>query len=143
ERSTPEQQDEPARENSPATEERDLAIDLPDHWTYPEGIERSKKDPSEDWVSRSYLLVSLGKSITRKFASGYPDDHFFKERYLEVVPNANSVLTPGHYQKGKDGLLYFLDADWIPRLCVPKSMISFILKSIHENAYEMAHAGPK
>ncbi|KII83432.1 hypothetical protein PLICRDRAFT_67784, partial [Plicaturopsis crispa FD-325 SS-3] len=114
-----------------------------DHWTYPEGVERSKKDPAEDWQTKSYLLVSLSANLIRKFTAGYEEDRFFKSRYTEVVPNANSVLTPSHYQKGKDGLLYFLDANWIPHLCVPQPMVPFILKAIHDNAYEMAHAGPR
>lgn len=115
----------------------------PDPWTYPEGVSRSTKDPSEDWTSRSHLLVFLDPELVKLLAEGYQEDPFFKERYVDVVPNANTVLTPTHYQKGRDGLLYFLDADWIPRLCIPKSMVARMLTSIHENPYESAHAGPR
>ena len=61
---------------------------------------------------------------------------------MEEAPNPEKVLTPSRFQKGKDGLLYFVDADWKTRLCVPRSKIQFILRWIHESPHESAHAGP-
>jgi hypothetical protein len=47
------------------------------------------------------------------------------------------------YFKDNDGFLYFRDANYQPRLCVPASQRNIILKEAHKNPFESAHAGPK
>lgn len=47
------------------------------------------------------------------------------------------------YLKDERGLLYFLDPDYQPRLCVPKSQWNFILREAHENPMESSHGGPE
>jgi hypothetical protein len=69
-------------------------------------------------------------------------DPFFKSRYAAEASGPEVALTPSRFQKGRDGLLYFVDADWATRLCVPRSKVPDILKRIHEPAAETAHAGP-
>jgi hypothetical protein len=80
--------------------------------------------------------------VKNEFILGYQEDPYFKDRYTEEATNPEKVLTPSHFQKGHDGLLYFVDADWKNRLCVPRSKIQFILRWIHESPHESAHAGP-
>ena len=46
-----------------------------------------------------------------------------------------------HYLKDERGLLYFVDPDYQPRLCVPKSKRNFVLREAHENPMESSHVG--
>jgi hypothetical protein len=111
-----------------------------DHWTYPTGARPDKDE--EDWNKHSHLLVSVSQEVKDKFILGHQEDLYFKDRYTEEVTSPERVLTPSHFQKGRDGLLYFVDADWKNRLCVLRSKIQFILRWIHESPHESAHAGP-
>jgi hypothetical protein len=61
---------------------------------------------------------------------------------VEEVPHPDEILTPSRFQKASNGLLYFIDADWSARLCVPHNKIPFILRWMHESAKESAHTGP-
>jgi hypothetical protein len=40
-----------------------------------------------------------------------------------------------------DGLLYFRNADLIPRLCVPHEKVPLVLHEAHDSAFEGAHSG--
>ena len=85
----------------------------------------------------------MDPKICKEFAEGYETDNFFAPRYIEVQPNEKTVISITHFQRGQDNLLYFVDASWKTRLCVPKSKINYVLQWIHESPYESAHAGPR
>jgi hypothetical protein len=80
--------------------------------------------------------------VKDEFIRGYKEDPYFRDRYTEEATSPEKVLTPSHFQKGRDRLLYFVDADWKNRLCIPRSKIQFVLRWIHESPHESAHAGP-
>ena len=44
--------------------------------------------------------------------------------------------------KDKCDLLYFIDPDYQPQLCVSSSLCNFVLREVHENLMESSHAGP-
>ena len=114
-----------------------------DPWTYPSGVKPSETPLNEEWSSRSQLLITVDPNVCKEFAEGYETDSFFAPRYVEIQPNEKTIISASHFQKGRDGLLYFIDAGWKTRLCVPKSKINYILRWIHESPYESAHAGPR
>jgi hypothetical protein len=95
------------------------------------------------WEERTHLLVSINPEVLDKFVEGYKSDPYFRERYVEEMPSADTVLTPSRFQKGANGLLYFLDADWNSHLCVPRSQVPYVLSLLHDTASESAHAGPR
>jgi hypothetical protein len=129
-------------------QERDAvaALDNPfpfeqaDHWTYPAGAKPDKDE--EDWNKHSNLLVSVSQEVKDEFIRGYKEDPYFRDRYTEEATSPEKVLTPSHFQKGRDKLLYFVDAGWKNRLCIPRSKIQFVLRWIHESPHESAHVGP-
>jgi hypothetical protein len=124
----------------PAAPESVLPFPADDPWTYPVGI----KPPKEDaWNAQAHLLVSISPAVIHRFKDGYEYDPYFKSRYAEEVPNPDKILTPSRFQKGKDRLLYFVDADWNHRLCVPRSEVNFVLKWIHDSPHESVHSGPE
>jgi hypothetical protein len=103
----------------------DLPFEHEDHWTYPAGV-RPERD-EEDWNKRSHLLISASPEVLGSFRTAYEEDPYFKDHYVEEVPNPDKVLTPSRFQKGRDGLLYFVDADWKTRLCVPHTKVKWVM----------------
>jgi hypothetical protein len=119
----------------------DLPFPTGDHWTYPAGVTPSGEPAEEDWERRSHVLLGAKPEFLREFAKGYRKDTAFHRHYVESAPSPETLLTPSQFQKGSNGLLYFLDADWNSRLCIPKAQVLFILKWMHDSAIESAHAG--
>ncbi|KAF7342678.1 Integrase catalytic domain-containing protein [Mycena sanguinolenta] len=111
-----------------------------DPWTYPAGVKPDRDE--EDWNKRAHLLISASESVKKSLRKAYREDPYFKNRYVEEIPNPERVLTPSRFQKGQDGLLYFIDADWRTRLCIPRTKVNWILRWIHDAPHESAHAGP-
>jgi hypothetical protein len=114
-----------------------------DHWTYPPGTRPSEAPPDEEWTKRTQLLILVDPIVCKEFSKGYEEDKFFAPRYTKVQPNERTVISASHFQRGRDELLYFIDAGWKTRLCVPSSKINYVLRWIHESPYESAHAGPR
>ncbi|EJD49358.1 hypothetical protein AURDEDRAFT_38121, partial [Auricularia subglabra TFB-10046 SS5] len=85
------------------------------------------------------LLVSMHPVMKRRFKKGYAADPFFKDKGYDS--DERSWYAGTRFYRGKDGLLYFRDADFLPRLCVPRSERANILKLLHESSFETAHAG--
>lgn len=128
-------------EKNKAPADDELPFPKDDHWTYPAGVKRPLGEPEERWDS-SHLLVALNEKTRRKFVAGYlKDTHFAKKYRVKEQSKPDTVLTPSRFQTGSNGLMYFIDVDWQARLCVPESLIGFVLKWIHDSPYESAHAG--
>ncbi|KAL1658462.1 hypothetical protein GGF50DRAFT_41223, partial [Schizophyllum commune] len=108
------------------------------HWVYPPGPKKRKEEEEEP---RAHLLVQLKPELGDRFRKGYKEDAYFSRHYVDKENSAANLLTSSRFSKGADGLLYFIDADWQTRLCVPASEVNYVLQTIHNNPYEAAHAG--
>ncbi|KAI5892344.1 uncharacterized protein SCHCODRAFT_02453939, partial [Schizophyllum commune H4-8] len=87
------------------------------------------------------VLVHLNPETVREFLTGYLKDPYFAKR-MEDAQGPEDEWTPGRrFMRDATGLLYFLDADYVPRLCVPKSKQRRVLEEAHENPIETAHGG--
>ncbi|KAI4294033.1 hypothetical protein K525DRAFT_151534, partial [Schizophyllum commune Loenen D] len=87
------------------------------------------------------VLVHLDPRRIDEFVKGYHDDPHLRGRYQEAQ-DRDGDWTPGRrFFRDEKGLLYFLDADYIPRLCVPESQRRRVLEEAHENPLETAHGG--
>lgn len=75
------------------------------------------------------VFVHLNEEITKQFVEGYKMDSSFRERWEK---SKVGVLEPweveSRFFKDEEGLLYFRDADFAARLCVPRSMQARILR---------------
>jgi hypothetical protein len=102
------------------------------------------RDDSEDAAGfaslHPQLLININRDFTEKLRDGYKKDPAFRSHYSVEVPSPNAVITPSHYFVDEKGLLYFRDSNWRSRICVPSSVSAEILKLIHDNPYEGAHA---
>ncbi|KZP10441.1 hypothetical protein FIBSPDRAFT_690218, partial [Athelia psychrophila] len=87
------------------------------------------------------IQVSLDDQTRKDFISGYESDESFKDKWREA-PSRESMKDPGlRYYKDDADLLFFRDADYQPRLCVPKSERNMILREAHDQPFGGAHAG--
>lgn len=93
----------PSATREKLSELKSITTELPfpdsDPWTYPAG---SKDQPSslvDEWNLCSHLLLSTGMDpkLIKVFVNGYEEDHYFKPRYVNEVPNPSSVITPSHF----------------------------------------------
>ncbi|KZV59932.1 hypothetical protein PENSPDRAFT_550823, partial [Peniophora sp. CONT] len=87
------------------------------------------------------VFVHLDPQYRERFVLGYQQDAKFK-RHWETADTPSDSWHPGQrYFKDEDGLLFFRDADFVPRLCVPESERNFVLDESHNSPYETGHAG--
>ncbi|KZT57435.1 hypothetical protein CALCODRAFT_412798, partial [Calocera cornea HHB12733] len=82
------------------------------------------------------LLTSVPPELEEEFAKGYDSDPHFRRYLGRSVGNG-----PPQYTLGRNGLLYFRDADSRLRLCVPLALRPSILAQVHDSPWEGAHAG--
>ncbi|KAI0040554.1 hypothetical protein FA95DRAFT_1474849, partial [Auriscalpium vulgare] len=87
------------------------------------------------------IHVHMDKEYLRTFVEGYKADTAFKQRWESTISSPNSWDASQRYFKDEKGLLYFRDADFQPRLCIPKDFRAGLLLQAHESPFESAHAG--
>jgi hypothetical protein len=99
--------------------------------------------PPREWESERqlpYLLVQMSPAVKREWVAQYSSDLSFKNRWASDDAEAKYWRPGRRYLRDKDGLLYFLDADHVPRLCVPATQTVLIMREAHESPLETAHA---
>src|SRR6266850_2260890 len=87
------------------------------------------------------LVVLIARGAVHWYIEGYLRDSAFKEHWRASLSTVDELVMTHQYYKDEDGLLFFWDADWRARLCVPHSLVSETLQEHHESAWETAHAG--
>ncbi|EJD33674.1 hypothetical protein AURDEDRAFT_76812, partial [Auricularia subglabra TFB-10046 SS5] len=85
------------------------------------------------------LQIFLSPETVARYVAGYEADPAFEGKGKNT--DERSWYPGNRFYKDDRGLLYFRDADFMPRLCVPRSERNNLLKSVHESAHELAHAG--
>ena len=89
------------------------------------------------------IHIAMSEDSKKQWAKSYLDDPMFKP-IAEKEENSHEKLQPGRrFFVDGDGLIFFSNEDYQPRLCVPVSQRNFILREAHENPMESAHAGPE
>lgn len=86
------------------------------------------------------VLVEMDEQSRNRYVEGYKKDISFRRRW-EEKSNSSSWDAASRYFKDDQGLLYFRDADFHARLCIPKSERLAILRAAHKSPYLTAHAG--
>ncbi|EJD51369.1 hypothetical protein AURDEDRAFT_31160, partial [Auricularia subglabra TFB-10046 SS5] len=85
------------------------------------------------------LVVCMSQDLKKHYSKGYDTDLAFKGKGYDS--DERSWYAGTRFYRGNDGLLFFRDADFMPRLCVPKSEQATLLRLLHESEFETAHAG--
>ncbi|THH30850.1 hypothetical protein EUX98_g3348 [Antrodiella citrinella] len=89
------------------------------------------------------IHIELSSDILKRYVDGYRKDPAFRQRWESEHSNADSWDPAFRFFKDDRGLLFFRDADFQPRLCVPKPEQAEVLADAHQSAYVTAHAGPE
>ena len=87
------------------------------------------------------LQVAIDPEFLTEWVEDYQSDLAFRKIWADKNREAGYWNGNGRFLKDERGLLFFLDGDYQPRLCVPKGRRNFILREAHENPLESAHAG--
>ena len=107
----------------------DETIDNPN-----DSYEKANKPPG-------YTHTQMSEDVRQKWIQGYMDDPSLRTVWEDKRSEVGSWEPGFRFFKDLDGLLYFRDADYHPRLCVPKALRLEILTEAHESPFETAHMG--
>lgn len=100
---------------------------------YEDQLEWKEKNPPPT------LLVAMSPALKKRYSRNYDKDPAFKGKGLDS--DERSWYAGTRFYRGKDGLLFFRDADLMPRLCVPREEQAALMRQVHESMFELAHAG--
>jgi len=104
-------------------------------------------EPSaEYWSAMNPILnihIAIDDSFLEEWSQGYNEDQAFHSIHESLAKNSSDSNVNRCFVKDERGLLYFIDPDYQPRLCVPKSQQNFVLREAHENPMESSHVGPE
>ncbi|EIN09305.1 hypothetical protein PUNSTDRAFT_28334, partial [Punctularia strigosozonata HHB-11173 SS5] len=85
------------------------------------------------------LVIHIEEALLKRYIKGYENDITFRAKYQSRESDPRSWHPTKRFFRDERGLLYFRDADFVPRLCVPKELQEDLLKQIHESAHSSAH----
>lgn len=89
------------------------------------------------------IFVHLEEKTILEWIKGYAEDPHLAKIWDDPKSTAENWVPGYRFFKDKNSLLFFRDADYQPRLCVPLNQRRLILEESHEQAYEGAHQGPE
>ena len=89
------------------------------------------------------IHLSMSEAAKAEWRNGYLDDPAFKTIAADPKFSYDNYSPGRQFFVNNDGMIFFSNKDYQPRLCVPGSQRNFILKEAHENALESAHSGPE
>ena len=89
------------------------------------------------------LHVEMDAEFIESWVKDYESDQSFSSIWGDKKRELENWKQDGRFLKDQRGLLFFLNEDYQPRLCVPKARRNFILREAHENPLESVHAGPE
>lgn len=89
------------------------------------------------------VLVEMEPHVRDKYVAGYKEDITFRAPWERQNDDPDSWDPANRYFKDSNDLLYFRDADFHARLCVPKGERLSVLREAHESPHLTAHAGPE
>jgi hypothetical protein len=89
------------------------------------------------------IHIEMDRDFREAFVADYQQDVVLKRIWNDKSTNEEHWKPGQRYFKNEDGLLFFRDADYQPRLCVPEKQRKHIMEEAHENPFETAHVSPE
>ena len=87
--------------------------------------------------------LTMSDAAKEEWRKSYQEDPMFKTIAKDAT-YSEDILTPGRrFFVDKDGMIFFNNENYQPRLCVPVGQRNLILKEAHESPFQSAHAGPE
>lgn len=130
------------RETQGGTEPANEKEDASEAARTQEGKERRRTQVTEEsfllWEASNpppNMHIHLEQETLERFIAGYQKDESFKRKWTETEFPAKEWNPGNRFYKDSSSLLFFRDADYQPRLCVPKSEQAALLKEAHDQPY--------
>jgi hypothetical protein len=90
----------------------------------------------------SFLQVGMNQETLRAWIEDYGKDADFKKRWKVTTKDGLGADYAGsQFAKDSRGLLFFFDADFAPKLCVPLAQRAPLMIAVHKGPTISAHAG--
>ena len=144
----PAERDQPKKSSYPTKPRRKPAVMIsrPEQTTEQEMSDAARRrrqasNPPGKEYQPAGLTISIDPGRLAAFVKGYKGDGSFKRIWSQTGAQEEELEAARRFYKSDNGLLIFRDADWVARLCVPRSEIPRILQETHDSPYEAAHAG--
>ena len=83
----------------------------------------------------------MDPEFLNEWVADYESDQSFGGIWADKACLMENWKGNGCFLRDERGLLFFLDENYQPRLCVPKTRRNFLLKEVHESPFESAHMG--
>ena len=100
--------------------------------------------PDEYWGATNpppNIFVHLDEKMIQEWVKNYAEDPHLAKIWNDPKAAADNWVPGYRFFKDEKGLLFFRDADYQPRLCVPLTQRRLVMEEAHEQAYEGAHQG--
>ena len=101
---------------------------------------RTANPPSKDFQPAT-LSIAISQGRLESFVKGYQEDPTFKKLWNAPESSSSELKVVQRFYKSENSLLIFRDADWVARLCVPRSETLCLLQETHDSPWETAHTG--
>ena len=89
------------------------------------------------------INLAMSEEAKQQWRLSYLDDPMFKGVAQSDSSQYDKLGQGKRFFVDSDGMIFFNNEDYQPRLCVPVSQRNFVLKEAHESPFESAHAGPE
>lgn len=99
------------------------------------------KSEMSAFTAQVRLHVQASEDTIKRYVEGYASDKDFAFLGNHARKEGMQEDKFRAYHWSDNGLLYFEDADLKKRLCIPSNERQEVLKEVHDEAHESAHAG--
>ena len=89
------------------------------------------------------INLSMSEEAKRQWKQSYLEDPIFKRIALDNASRYDKLGSGRRFFVDQEGMIFFNNEDYQPRLCVPVGQRNFVLTEAHESPFESAHAGPE
>ena len=89
------------------------------------------------------LHLAMSEDTKEQWKMAYLDDPMFKQIAKGDEYRYDELQAGRRFFVDNDGMIFFSNENYQPRLCVPKGLRNFILREAHESPLESAHTGPE
>ncbi|KIJ59131.1 hypothetical protein HYDPIDRAFT_59462, partial [Hydnomerulius pinastri MD-312] len=88
-------------------------------------------------TASSHFTLSLEE--TEEWIKGYSTNLFFKNKGTEALAEEGPWNASSRFFRECTGLLFFRDADFQPKICVPLKKRHQVLQHAHKSPFSTAH----
>ena len=89
------------------------------------------------------IHIHINNDLRHQWIKGYNEDPVLSKTWADPASLTDNWKQGQQFFKTEDGLLFFCDEDFRPRLCVPLFHRNFVLSEAHQSPLESGHAGPE